>query len=44
VLTESGEVGRTEQFTQIRLAAPVEPGVILDLTVAGHDGRQLLAA
>jgi threonylcarbamoyladenosine tRNA methylthiotransferase MtaB len=44
VLTESGEMGRTEQFTQIRLAAPVEPGVILDLTVAGHDGRQLLAA
>jgi threonylcarbamoyladenosine tRNA methylthiotransferase MtaB len=44
VLTESGEMGRTEQFTQIRLAAAVEPGVILDLTVAGHDGRQLLAA
>ena len=37
-------LGRTEHFTQVRLAAPVEPGIILDLTVAGHDGRQLLAA
>jgi threonylcarbamoyladenosine tRNA methylthiotransferase MtaB len=44
VLTEAGGIGRTEQFTPVRLAAPVEPGVMLDLTVAGHDGRQLLAA
>ena len=44
VLTESPDVGRTEHFTQVRLTAPVEPGTILDLTVAGHDGRQLLAA
>jgi threonylcarbamoyladenosine tRNA methylthiotransferase MtaB len=44
VLVESGALGRTEHFTQVRLAAPVEPGIILDLTVAGHDGRQLLAA
>ena len=45
VLVElSGVVGRTEHFTQVRLAAPIEPGVIVDLTVAGHDGRQLLAA
>ncbi len=44
VLTERGGVGRTEQFTAVRLAAPVEPGVIFDLTIAGHDGRQLLAA
>jgi threonylcarbamoyladenosine tRNA methylthiotransferase MtaB len=44
VLTESHDVGRTEHFTQVRLNAPVEPGTILDLTVAGHDGRQLLAA
>ena len=28
----------------VRLAAPVEPGVILDLDIAAHDGRQLLAA
>jgi threonylcarbamoyladenosine tRNA methylthiotransferase MtaB len=44
VLSESHDVGRTEHFTQVRLKAPVEPGTILDLTVAGHDGRQLLAA
>ncbi len=44
VLTERGGVGHTEQFTAVRLAAPVEPGVFLDLTMAGHDGRQLLAA
>jgi threonylcarbamoyladenosine tRNA methylthiotransferase MtaB len=44
VLTESHDVGRTEHFTQVRLTAPVEPATILDLTVAGHDGRLLLAA
>jgi threonylcarbamoyladenosine tRNA methylthiotransferase MtaB len=44
VLTERGGIGRTEQFTAVRLAAPIEPGVIFDLTIAGHDGRQLLAA
>src|SRR6516165_630620 len=43
VLTESLELGRTEHFTHARLAAPIEPGIILDVTVAGHDGRQLLA-
>ncbi len=44
VLTERGGVGHTEQFTSVKLAAPVAPGAILDLTMAGHDGRQLLAA
>ncbi|MFZ0094269.1 MAG: tRNA (N(6)-L-threonylcarbamoyladenosine(37)-C(2))-methylthiotransferase MtaB [Pseudolabrys sp.] len=44
VLAESRALGRTEQFTPVRLAAPIAPGVILDLTVTGHDGRQLLAA
>jgi len=44
VLTESREFGRTEHFTRARLAAPMQPGIILDVTVAGHDGRQLLAA
>ena len=44
VLTERGGIGRTEQFTAVRLASPIEPGKILDLTMAGHDGRQLLAA
>jgi threonylcarbamoyladenosine tRNA methylthiotransferase MtaB len=44
VLTESHDSGRTEQFTSVRLATPVEPGKILDLTMTSHDGRQLLAA
>jgi threonylcarbamoyladenosine tRNA methylthiotransferase MtaB len=41
---ESNDLGRTEHFTQMRFAAPIEPGVIVDVTVTGHDGRQLLAA
>jgi threonylcarbamoyladenosine tRNA methylthiotransferase MtaB len=44
VLTESRDTGRTEQFIQVKLAAPLEPGRVLDLMMAGHDGRQLLAA
>ena len=44
VLTESHDSGRTEQFTPVRFSTPVEPGKILDLTMASHDGRQLLAA
>ena len=44
VLTERGGIGHTEQFTAVRLASTVEPGKFLDLTMAGHDGRQLLAA
>jgi threonylcarbamoyladenosine tRNA methylthiotransferase MtaB len=44
VLTERGGIGRTEQFTPVRLAAPLEPGLFADLSIAGHDGRQLLAA
>ena len=44
VLTESMSLGRTEQFMPVRLAAPIEPGVMLDVTMKAHDGRQLLAA
>ena len=44
VLTERGGVGHTEQFASVKLAMPVAPGAILDLTMNGHDGRQLLAA
>jgi threonylcarbamoyladenosine tRNA methylthiotransferase MtaB len=43
VLAESSGAGRTEQFTRVRLAGAAEPGAILDVTIAGHDGRQLLA-
>ncbi len=44
VLTERGGIGRTEQFTAVRLSAPLAPGAILGLTIAAHDGRQLIAA
>jgi threonylcarbamoyladenosine tRNA methylthiotransferase MtaB len=44
VLMESNEVGRTEQFTPVRRATKAEAGKILDLTIAAHDGRQLLVA
>jgi threonylcarbamoyladenosine tRNA methylthiotransferase MtaB len=44
VLAEQATLGRTEQFVPVRLAAPVAPGEILDLAIADHDGRRLLAA
>jgi threonylcarbamoyladenosine tRNA methylthiotransferase MtaB len=44
VLTETRDMGRTEHFTPVRLNAPVEPGIILELTVTGHDGREAIAA
>ena len=44
VLIESRDIGHTEQFTQVKLAASAEPGTIIDLKMAAHDGRQLLAA
>ncbi len=44
VLVESDDSGRTEQFTQVKLASPVEAGSIVELKIAAHDGRQLLAA
>ena len=44
VLTERGGIGRTEQFIPVRLSAPVGHGVMLDVSIAGHDGRQLLAS
>jgi threonylcarbamoyladenosine tRNA methylthiotransferase MtaB len=44
VLTESGNSGHTEHFTPVRLQTPAEPGMILPLTMIGHDGQRLLAA
>ena len=44
VLTESRALARTEQFLAVRLAALAAPGEILDLTIADHDGLNLLAA
>jgi threonylcarbamoyladenosine tRNA methylthiotransferase MtaB len=44
VLTESDNLGRTEHATPVRLAGMHVPGMIVDLRIAGHDGRHLLAA
>jgi threonylcarbamoyladenosine tRNA methylthiotransferase MtaB len=44
VLAESGERGRTEQFTPVKLARPAAPGAIFEAMIAAHDGKQLLAA
>jgi threonylcarbamoyladenosine tRNA methylthiotransferase MtaB len=44
VLAESSMQGRTEHYTPVCLAAPIEPGVVAEVSIAGHDGRQLLAA
>jgi threonylcarbamoyladenosine tRNA methylthiotransferase MtaB len=48
VLMESAATGRTEAFAPVRLAAssavPAEAGTIVELTITGHDGRQLMAA
>ncbi|CAL8977803.1 Threonylcarbamoyladenosine tRNA methylthiotransferase MtaB [Rhodoplanes serenus] len=44
VLAETADSGRTEQFTPIRLVTPAAPGSLVEVTVAGHDGRRLVAA
>src|SRR6266516_2593293 len=44
VLVESGDAGRTEQFFTVQLARPAEPGSIVEVGIAGHDRRRLLAA
>jgi len=43
VLVEAAGLGRTEQFTPVKLAALRQPGTIVELEIAGHDGRQLIA-
>jgi threonylcarbamoyladenosine tRNA methylthiotransferase MtaB len=44
VLIESNQLGRTEGFTLVRFAKAVTPGEIVPTTIAGHDGKDLLAA
>jgi threonylcarbamoyladenosine tRNA methylthiotransferase MtaB len=44
VLAETGDSGRSEQFTPVQFGRPVEPGTIIDTEVTGHDGRRLIAA
>jgi threonylcarbamoyladenosine tRNA methylthiotransferase MtaB len=42
VLVELGNTGRTEQFTPVQIVA--DAGTMLDVRIAGHDGRQLIAS
>jgi threonylcarbamoyladenosine tRNA methylthiotransferase MtaB len=44
VLAETNEIGRTEQFTPVRLGGGIESGAIVEAAIVGHDGRHLLAA
>jgi threonylcarbamoyladenosine tRNA methylthiotransferase MtaB len=43
VLMENPHMGRTEQFTEVRFAAPRSEGRIVAATITGQDGRQLTA-
>ena len=44
VLIESNDVGHTEHFIPVQVAACAEAGDLLDVRITGHDGRQLQAA
>jgi threonylcarbamoyladenosine tRNA methylthiotransferase MtaB len=44
VLTETNDSGRSEHFTPVRFDRSVEPGIVVDAEVIGHDGRRLIAA
>lgn len=44
VLTETETLGRTEGFAVVRFAAPVRAGEVIEASIAGHDGRELMAA
>jgi len=44
VLTELNGIGRTRQFTPVRLPNAMSPGQMVELSIARHDGRQLIAA
>jgi threonylcarbamoyladenosine tRNA methylthiotransferase MtaB len=44
VFVEGPELGRTEDFTPVRLAGALPIGSIAPLQIASHDGRHLLTA
>jgi threonylcarbamoyladenosine tRNA methylthiotransferase MtaB len=44
VLSERGDVGRTEGFALVDLPAGTPPGQLLNLRIAGVEGERLLAA
>lgn len=43
VLSESKSIARTEQFIPVRLASSCAPGEMLNVDIAAHDGRNLIA-
>jgi threonylcarbamoyladenosine tRNA methylthiotransferase MtaB len=43
VLAESGDSGHTEHFTLVRFGRAVEPGMIVEARIIGHDGGRLIA-
>jgi threonylcarbamoyladenosine tRNA methylthiotransferase MtaB len=43
VLTESHASGHSEHFTPVRFGAAVEPGIIVETKIIGHDGCRLIA-
>lgn len=42
VLAEKETIGRTEQFAEVRLDQPVEPGAIVRTAIVGVDGEHLV--
>ncbi len=44
VLIELNQIGRTESFTPVRFSSTVTRGDIATVTIAGHNGRELLVA
>jgi threonylcarbamoyladenosine tRNA methylthiotransferase MtaB len=43
VLMESNDIGHTEHFIPVQVAAAPLPGNVLGVTISGHDGQQLRA-
>ncbi|MBV2359776.1 tRNA (N(6)-L-threonylcarbamoyladenosine(37)-C(2))-methylthiotransferase MtaB [Thalassococcus sp. CAU 1522] len=43
ILTEAPDMGRTEQFTEVRLTTPQPEGQIVTATITGQDGLRLVA-
>ncbi len=41
ILTETHTLGRTEGFTLARFAEPIEPGMLIEAAITGHDGETL---
>ena len=44
VLVERGAIGRTRDFTPVRVPSTLMPGTFAHVRIAGHDGQRLIAA